>query len=98
MTDCLWELQKASLKIGNAGMLEVFTTVGGLRTTRMVLNQQMIDATHRESGAWRALLDVAGLRWVTIARQRVVHRCGIRGRLAQCGLGRKCQKVGMLFR
>lgn len=37
-----------------------FLTVGGMRSTRFILNNQIIDVTHKESGKWRHLLDSAG--------------------------------------
>jgi TP901-1 family phage major tail protein len=41
----------------------VFTTIAGLRTHTLALNAQTVDVTHQEStGAWRELLDGAGLR------------------------------------
>lgn len=63
--------QKGSLvlvKIGDGGTpTEAFTTVGGLRTTRMVLNNQAVDASNKDSGAWRTLLAGAGIRSMTIS-------------------------------
>lgn len=55
------------LKIGNGGAPETFTTLGGLRLTRFILDQQAVESTHRESGAWRALLAQAGTRAVSIS-------------------------------
>lgn len=55
------------LKVGDgATPTEHFTTVGGLRTTGFTHNNQALDATHRDSGAWRQLLG-GGLRSVTIS-------------------------------
>jgi TP901-1 family phage major tail protein len=62
--------QKGSLvllKVGNGGGPEVFTTVGGLRTTSFTHNNQTIDTTNKDSGAWRQLLDGAGTRSITIS-------------------------------
>lgn len=62
--------QKGSLlllKVGNGGTPETFTTVGGLRTTGFTHNNQPVDATSRESGAWQQLLGGAGMRQVTIS-------------------------------
>ena len=56
------------IKIGNgATPTEVFTTIGGLKTTRLVLNQQPVDTSNKDSGAWRSLLANAGLRSITLA-------------------------------
>lgn len=63
--------QKGSLvllKVGNgATPTELFTSIGGLRTTSFTHNNQSVDATNRESGAWRALLDGAGMRSISIS-------------------------------
>lgn len=62
--------QKGSLvllKIGNGQPSEGFTTIGGMRTTKLVLNNQMVDATNKDSGAWRSLLSGAGIRSVVIS-------------------------------
>ncbi len=63
--------QKGSLlliKIGNGGSpTETFTTVAGLRTTRMALNQQPVDCSNKDSGAWRQLLGNAGIRSISIS-------------------------------
>ncbi len=62
--------QKGSLvllKIGNGQFSESFTTIGGMRTTKLVLNNQIVDATNKDSGAWRSLLGGAGIRSVVIS-------------------------------
>ncbi len=62
--------QKGSLvliKVGNGGGPETFTTIGGLRTTRFVLNNQVVDTTNKDSGAWRSLLAGAGIRSITLS-------------------------------
>lgn len=63
--------QKGSLlllKVGDgATPTENFTTVGGLRTTGFTHNNQTIDTTNKDSGAWRQLLDGAGMRSITIS-------------------------------
>ncbi len=61
--------QPASLllfKVGNGGSPESFATVGGLRITGITHNNPEVDATNLDSSAWRALLDGAGTRFVTI--------------------------------
>ena len=55
------------LKIGDGAGPEVFVTVGGLRTTRFTLNNEIVDSTNKDSGAWRMLLDGAGIRSMSIA-------------------------------
>ncbi len=55
------------IKIGDGAMSETFTTIGGLRTSRMELNNQALDASNVDSGAWRQLLSSAGIRTMTIS-------------------------------
>jgi TP901-1 family phage major tail protein len=57
--------QKGSLvllKVGNGQPVESFITLGGLRTTRLMLNSQAVNASNKDSGAWRMLLAGAGIR------------------------------------
>ena len=49
------------IKVGNGGGPETFTTVGGLRTSEILLNHHPLDATTVESGVWRQLLGSAGI-------------------------------------
>ena len=55
------------IKVGNGGGPETFATVGGLRTTRLVLNNQLVDTTNKDSGGWRLLLAGAGIRSITLS-------------------------------
>lgn len=55
------------LKVGNGGTPETFTTIGGLRTNSLTHNNQTVDATHRASGAWREIMDGAGIRAVSLS-------------------------------
>lgn len=55
------------LKVGNNGSPESFTTVGGMRTNNFILNNTAVDATNKDSGAWRALLEGAGIRSVNLS-------------------------------
>jgi len=62
--------QKGSLmllKVGNAGSPETFTTVGGMRVTKFILNSQIVDSSNKDSGAWRQLLADAGTRFISIS-------------------------------
>lgn len=54
------------LKVYN-DVLEKFEVVGGMRTTKFLLNNQMVDVTTKESGKWRYLLSGAGISYITIS-------------------------------
>lgn len=53
-----------------------FRTVGGMRTTRMTLNQQVVDATSQSSQGWRELLDKGGVSSISISGQGVFTNSG----------------------
>lgn len=44
-----------------------YLTVGGMRTTEMTLNNQLIDTSNKASGSWRHLLTGAGIRSMRLA-------------------------------
>lgn len=54
------------LKISDNGSPVAFSTVGGMRTTSLAINSDMVDITNKESGGWRALLSGAGVRTVSV--------------------------------
>lgn len=65
-------VQKGSsllLKVGNGGTPESFATLGGMRITRMVVNNRVVDAGHLGSGAWKNALAGAGQRSVSIGAE-----------------------------
>lgn len=52
------------LKIGSGGTPEVFTTIGGMRTTSLSINNEIVDVTNKMSNGWREMLAGAGTRAV----------------------------------
>ncbi len=46
---------------------ENYIIVGGMRTTKFILNNQSIDTTNKESGRWRELLGNAGISSINIS-------------------------------
>jgi len=55
------------LRIGDGQESETFTTIGGMRTTKFVLNNKLVDATNLDSGAWREIMDTAGVASLRIS-------------------------------
>ena len=55
------------LKIGNGGSPETFSTVGGLRSTEISLNDETVDVTNKDSSGNRTLLADAGVASVSIS-------------------------------
>lgn len=54
------------IRVGDGMASETFTTIGGLRLTEFELNQQFVEASDMESGAWRKGI-AAGLRSARIS-------------------------------
>lgn len=55
------------LKVGDGGDPETFTTIGGMRTTSLSINNEIVDVTNKTSAGWRELLGGAGVRSVTLS-------------------------------
>lgn len=60
-------IQPGSLMLLKIKDQDKFTTIGGLKATKFILNNQVIDVTHKDSGAWRELLSMAGSKYITIS-------------------------------
>jgi len=56
------------MKIGNAASPEVFTTIGGLRSTSITMNEETVDVTTKDStGKYRELLAQGGIVTISIS-------------------------------
>ena len=55
------------MKIGDGASPEVFTTIGGMRSTSISMNDEMVDITNKDSGRARALLAQGGINSMTIS-------------------------------
>lgn len=55
------------LKIGDGASPEVFTTVGGLRSTSITMNDEAVDVTTKDSSSVRALLANGGVQSTSIS-------------------------------
>lgn len=54
------------LRIGDGEDPETFTTIGGMRTTALAINNEPVDITNKTSGGWRELLGGAGVRSISV--------------------------------
>ncbi len=54
------------LKIGDGGDPETFDVVGGMRSTSLRINNEMVDVTSKTSGGWREILPGAGIRKISL--------------------------------
>lgn len=49
------------MKLGDAATPEVFTTIGGMRSTSITVNDESVDITNKDSGVTRTLLAQGGI-------------------------------------
>jgi len=49
------------MKLGNAASPEVFTTIGGMRSTSISINDETVDITNKDNGTARTLLANGGI-------------------------------------
>jgi len=55
------------MKIGNAASPEVFTTIGGMRSNTLTMNDEMVDITNKDSSGARTILAQGGVNSITVA-------------------------------
>lgn len=55
------------IKVGNGATTEVFSTVGGLLVSHMLLNRALVDGSTLESQDYRKLLSGAGMKSMRIS-------------------------------
>ena len=55
------------MKIGNAGSPEAFTTIGGMRSTSISMNDEMVDITNKDSSRARTILAQGGVNSMTVS-------------------------------
>ena len=49
-----------------------FETIGGMKVTRLNLSNQLIDASNKDSGSWRLLIENSGLKSLSLLASGVV--------------------------
>lgn len=54
------------LGIGDGDSPEAYTIIGGMRTTALAINNELVDVTNKASGGWREILGGAGVRSIAI--------------------------------
>lgn len=47
-------------------VVETFTTVGGMRTTSMTINNEQVDITDKDGSMWKKLLEAAGVQSMSV--------------------------------
>ena len=54
------------MKIGDGGSPESFTTIGGMRSTSLSMNDEMVDITNKDTGRARTILAQGGTTSMTV--------------------------------
>ena len=55
------------MKVGNGGSPESFTTIGGLRSTSLTINNESVDVTNKDSSNNRTMLAAAGVQSISVS-------------------------------
>lgn len=55
------------MKIGDGASPEAFTTIGGMRSTSIAINDEMVDVTNKDSGTNRTLLAQGGIMSMSVS-------------------------------
>ena len=55
------------MKVGNGGSPETFTTIGGLRSTSLTINNESVDVTNKDSSGKRTMLAAAGVQSISVS-------------------------------
>ncbi|MBY0407025.1 MAG: phage tail protein [Rickettsiales bacterium] len=80
------------IKVGDGAVSESFTTLGGLRVTRLMLNQAAMDTTAIGSGAWRMLANETGPRRMSVEGMGLFTDAASEERVRDCAFsGRQCR-------
>lgn len=70
------------LKRGNGATVEVFTTVGGVRTTNMTINNNPVDVSDNASG-WQKMLSDGGIQSIEVSLDGIVKNNATFGEILQ---------------
>ena len=55
------------MKIGDGASPEAFTTIGGMRSTSLTMNDEMVDVTNKDSSNARTILAEGGVNSITVS-------------------------------
>ncbi len=55
------------MKVGNGSSPETFTTIGGLRSTSLTINNESVDVTNKDSSNNRTMLAAAGVQSISVS-------------------------------
>ena len=55
------------MKIGDGASPEAFTTIGGMRSTSLTMNDEMVDVTNKDSSSARTILAQGGVNSISVS-------------------------------
>lgn len=74
-----------------------FITLGGLKTTKISLNNNLIDSTHKLSGAWREILPQSGIKSISISGNGIFTGSDSEKKLREIAFHNKIEKFLIQF-
>ncbi len=69
--------QKGRLFLLKSGTAAAGTTLAGMRTTGMTLNNEQVDVTTKDSAGWRTLLEGAGVQSLSLSAEGVFNNAAV---------------------
>ena len=85
------------LYIGDGATSEQFTLVGGLRTTRITINNTSVDVTDKQSDSWTELLANAGGRNIAMSVEGIYKGSAGETALNTAAMGGDVNNYRMVF-
>lgn len=74
-----------------------YQTIGGLRTTRFMLNNNLVDATNKTSGGWRDVLPGGGIKQVSISGSGIFTDSASERKLRELAFENKIEDYQLTF-
>jgi TP901-1 family phage major tail protein len=85
------------IKIGNGATPEAFSTIGGLHTSGMKLENQILNTSNVQSGTWKQLLRNAGISSLSIAGSGLFTDSAAEGMLMNYALAGSVNNYQFIF-
>jgi TP901-1 family phage major tail protein len=73
-----------------------FEIVGGMRVTRLNLSNQLIDASNKDSGSWRLLIENSGLKSLSLIASGVLTNSDAERHLARAAFESTLKKYQLI--
>ncbi len=73
------------------------TTLAGMRTTGMTINNEPVDITSKDSGAWRTYLEGAGTQSLSVTAEGVFTNAAVEHTVRGYAMANSINAFGLLF-